>query len=116
MMDTQLKIAPAKIPLAIIGTVILKKVFSLEVPNEIAASSMVIGICWSTAIDDRIVDGTLRMVIAMTIIAMVAVNTNGFWLKLVTSAIPTTEPGITNGIIEVTSMILFRVFLRRTTR
>ena len=47
---TQDIIAPDKMPLAIIGTVILKKAFNLLEPNDIAASSTEIEICWSVAV------------------------------------------------------------------
>ena len=52
---TQDIIAPDRIPLAIIGTVILKKAFSLLEPKEIAASSIDIEICCRVAVEDLIV-------------------------------------------------------------
>ena len=53
--ETQLKMAPERMPLLIIGTVIETKVFSLLVPREIEASSMLIGICINVALAERIV-------------------------------------------------------------
>ena len=94
IMATQLKIAPATIPLAIIGVVIRKKVFIFEAPKLIAASSVVIGICWSTATLLRIVYGVRRIHMAIIIIAMEPVSTILPELKVIASAMPTTEPGI----------------------
>ena len=55
MMVTQLRMAPEMMPLAIMGTVILKKVLALEAPREMAASSTVMGICCSVATELRMV-------------------------------------------------------------
>ena len=52
---TQLRIAPDIIPFAIIGTVIFINVLAFEAPRLIAASSMLIEICMSVAVADRIV-------------------------------------------------------------
>ena len=54
-MDTQLRIAPEMIPLDIMGTVILAKVFSLLAPKLMDASSMLMGICISVAVAERMV-------------------------------------------------------------
>lgn len=67
--ETQLRIAPAIIPLLIIGTVIRKKVFGFEVPRLIAASSILSGICCNVATLLRIVYGIRRIHIAMIMIA-----------------------------------------------
>lgn len=48
-MVIQLMTAPDMIPFAIIGMVISTNVFILEEPRLSAASSTVIGICWSAA-------------------------------------------------------------------
>ena len=48
-------IAPEMMPLIIIGTVILRNVFSLEQPRLSAASSTVKGICCKVATELRIV-------------------------------------------------------------
>jgi hypothetical protein len=77
MMVTQLKIAPAIIPLPIIGIVINANVFSFEEPRLIEASSMVIGICCKIATDERIVYGMRRMTKATTIMVTVPVKTTG---------------------------------------
>jgi hypothetical protein len=45
IMVTQLMMAPEMIPAAIMGTVILRKAFSLELPRLSAASSTLRGIC-----------------------------------------------------------------------
>ena len=55
IMVTQLRIAPDTIPAVIIGTVIRKKAFIFEAPREIAASSMLMGICCRIATEDRMV-------------------------------------------------------------
>lgn len=52
---TQLNIAPDTIPLAIMGMVMAKNVFILEVPRLMDASSMVMGICCKIATLDRMV-------------------------------------------------------------
>ena len=54
MMVTQLRMAPEMMPFAIMGTVIWKKVLALEEPSEMAASSMLMGICCRMATDERI--------------------------------------------------------------
>ena len=86
--------APAKIPLNIIGMVIFKNVFSLLDPKEIAASSIEIGICCKVATEDRIVYGILLITMETTIIAAVPVSTRGPLENPITKAIPITEPGI----------------------
>ena len=78
---TQLRIAPETIPAVIIGTVILKNDFIFVAPREIAASSILIGICCKIATEDRIVYGSLRMTSAMTIISIVPLISNGGLLK-----------------------------------
>ena len=55
MMETQLRMDPAIMPVAIIGTVIIRKVFCLELPRLMDASSTLIGICCKVAVDDLIV-------------------------------------------------------------
>ena len=42
-------------PEAIMGTVMRKNAFILEAPSEIAASSMLMGICCRIATDERMV-------------------------------------------------------------
>ena len=79
--------APAKIPLNIIGMVIFKNVFSLLYPIEI-------GICCKVATEDRIVYGILLITMETTIIAAVPVSTRGPLENPITKAIPITEPGI----------------------
>ena len=114
--ETQLRIAPAIIPLLIIGTVIRKKVFGFEVPRLIAASSILSGICCNVATLLRIVYGIRRIHIAMIMIAAVPVQVSQPDLKLTINAIPTTEPGIIYGSMDTVSMALFRKLFRRTTR
>src|SRR5690554_1415783 len=116
MIVTQLRIAPLIIPLPIIGMVMVKKVFILLAPREMAASSMVSGICCSTATEERIVYGIRRMISARTMIVAVPVSMSGRLLKLRTRAIPTTEPGIMYGTIESVSMILLAKLTLLTTR
>ena len=53
--DTQLRMAPEMMPLDIMGTVILAKVFSLLAPKLMDASSMLMGICIRVAVADRMV-------------------------------------------------------------
>ena len=55
IMVTQLRMAPEMMPEAIMGTVMRKNAFILEAPSEIAASSMLMGICCRIATDERMV-------------------------------------------------------------
>ena len=93
-MATQLRIAPDRMPLDIIGTVILTKVFSLEAPKLMAASSMLMGICISVAVADRMVYGIRRMTKEISMIVTVPVSANGGLPNAITRAIPMTEPGM----------------------
>ena len=93
IMVTQLKIAPETIPAVIMGTVTLKNDFIFEAPREMAASSILIGICCRIATEERIVYGSRRITRATTMISMVPLNITGFLLKPVRSAIPRTVPG-----------------------
>ena len=93
-MAPQLRIAPEMMPLDIIGTVILAKVFSLEAPRLIEASSMLGWICISVAVAERIVYGIRRTTRLRIMIVMVPVSAKGLEPKAMTSAIPTTAPGI----------------------
>ena len=52
---TQLRMAPEMIPEAIMGTVMRKNAFIFEAPSEMAASSMLMGICCRMATDERMV-------------------------------------------------------------
>ena len=54
-MATQLKIAPEKMPFAIIGTVIFTNVLALDAPRDIDASSMLMDICIKVAVAERTV-------------------------------------------------------------
>ena len=54
-MDTQLRMAPEIMPLDIMGTVTLKKVFILEAPRLMDASSTDSGIWMRVAVADRVV-------------------------------------------------------------
>src|SRR5690554_411499 len=116
MIVTQDNIAPAITPVAIIGIVILKNVFSFEAPKLMDASSIVIGICCNIATEDRIVYGILRMTRAITIIKTVPVSTNGCLLNAITSPIPTTDPGMIYGTMLNVSTTLLTIFGRRTTK
>ena len=51
---------------------------------------------------------------ATIIIVIVPVNTNGFLLNAMTSAIPTTEPGMIYGTIDTVSIILLRILFLLT--
>ena len=51
IMVTQLRMAPEMMPEAIMGTVMRKNAFYLEEPSEMAATSMLLGICWRIATD-----------------------------------------------------------------
>ena len=114
--ETQLRIAPAIMPLLIIGTVIRKNVFGFEVPRLMAASSILRGICCSVATLLRIVYGILRIHIAIIIIAAVPVKVSHPDLKLTIRAMPTTDPGMMYGSIDTVSIALFKKLFRRTTR
>ena len=93
-MATQLRIAPERMPLAIMGTVIRTNVFALDAPRLMAASSMLGEICISVAVADRIVYGNRRMTNEITMIANVPVSASGFLPKASSSARPTTAPGM----------------------
>ena len=114
--ETQLKIAPDKMPFVIIGTVTARKVFSFDVPRLMDASSMLIGICIRFAVAERIVYGIRRMTNEMIMMSIVPVSARGLLLNAMTSAMPITEPGIIYGIIEMESIKLFQRLERRTTR
>ena len=75
--ETQLKIAPETIPLDIIGTVILKNVFIFDEPKLRAASSMLIDICISVAVAERVVYGSRLIITAIIITVRVPVSTIG---------------------------------------
>ena len=116
MIVIQLKIAPDRIPLAIIGTVIPKNVLILEAPRLREASSTEREICCKVATEERMVYGILRMTRAMIMMATVPVRTKGLLLKLITRAIPTTEPGIMYGSMEQISIVLLIGLFLLTTR
>ena len=59
------------------GTVILAKVLTLDAPRLIAASSMLMGICISVAVAERIVYGIRRIANDIIIIAIVPVSAMG---------------------------------------
>ena len=92
--------------------VILKNDFIFVAPREIAASSILIGICCKIATEDRIVYGSLRMTSAMTIISIVPLINNGGLLKPINKAIPNTVPGTIYGIIDKMSTTLVSIFLK----
>ena len=102
--ETQLKIAPETIPLDIIGTVILKNVFIFDEPKLRAASSMLIDICISVAVAERVVYGSRLIITAIIITVRVPVSTIGFRPKPITSAIAITDPGMIYGSIETVSI------------
>ena len=54
-MATQLKTAPDRMPLPIIGAVTVRKVLSLPAPREMDASSVLMGMDCSVAVAERIV-------------------------------------------------------------
>ena len=54
-MATQLRMAPERMPLAIMGTVMRVKVLSLLAPRLMAASSMLRDICIRVAVAERMV-------------------------------------------------------------
>ena len=115
-METQLKIAPDTIPLDIIGTVIRLNVFNLDAPRLIAASSILIGICWSVAVAERIVYGISLITNEISKIQMVPVKASGFEPNAITSAIPITDPGMIYGSMDIVSIVWLKKLERRTTR
>ena len=108
--------APAKIPLNIMGIVILTSVLNLLAPRDSAASSMEIGICDSMATEDLMVYGILLTHMAMTMIAAVPTSGRYRLLNARIMEIPTTAPGMTYGTIERVSIVALRTFLRLTVR
>ena len=115
-METQLKMAPDKIPFVIIGTVILTKVFNFEAPKLMEASSILTGIWDKVAAAERIVYGIRRMTSAKIMMAAVPVSAKGLEPKAITNAIPMTEPGIIYGSIERVSIVWFNLPGRLTAR
>ena len=116
IIETQLRIAPDIIPLDIIGTVILIKLFALDAPRLIAASSILVGIFIIAAVADLLVKGILRIESAMIIISREPVSTKGLLLNVIINDIPITPPGIIYGIMEITSIALLNALLLLTTR
>ena len=55
MMETKLRMAPEMMPLDIWGMVMSTKVFSLDAPRLMAASSVLMGICIMVAVAERLV-------------------------------------------------------------
>ena len=93
-MATQLKMAPERIPLAIMGTVMRVKVLSLLAPREMAASSMLREICIRVAVAERMVYGRRRITMEMIMMARVPVRAKGFLPKAMSRARPMTAPGM----------------------
>ena len=116
IIETQLRIAPDIIPLDIIGTVILIKLFALDAPRLIAASSILVGIFIIAAVADLLVKGILRIESAMIMISSEPVSTKGLLLNVMINDIPITPPGIIYGIMEITSIALLNALLLLTTR
>ena len=116
IIETQLRIAPDIIPLDIIGTVILIKLFALDAPRLIAASSILVGIFIIAAVADLLVKGILRIESAMIMISREPVSTKGLLLNVMINDIPITPPGIIYGIMEITSIALLNALLLLTTR
>lgn len=116
IIETQLRIAPDIIPLDIIGTVILIKLFALDAPRLIAASSILVGIFIIAAVADLLVKGILRIESAMIMMSSEPVSTKGLLLNVMINDIPITPPGIIYGIMEITSIALLNALLLLTTR
>ena len=116
IIETQLRIAPDIIPLDIIGTVILIKLFALDAPRLIAASSILVGIFIIAAVADLLVKGILRIESAMIMMSREPVSTKGLLLNVMINDIPITPPGIIYGIIEITSIALLNALLLLTTK
>ena len=89
---TQLMMAPANIPLNIIGMVTLTRVLNLPAPKDSAASSMDSGIWERIATEDLMVYGILLTHMAMTMMAAVPTSGRYLLLKARIIEIPTTAP------------------------
>ena len=94
IIETQLKIAPATIPLDIMGTINFVNVVNLEAPRLVAASSIDSGICIIAAVVERLVNGSRRITRAMIMIHIVPLIAKGCLLTAIINAIPITPPGI----------------------
>ena len=92
------------------------KLFALDAPRLIAASSILVGIFIIAAVADLLVKGILRIESAMIMMSREPVSTKGLLLNVMINDIPITPPGIIYGIMEITSIALLNALLLLTTR